>query len=104
MQTNFSATQLADPDMNASEKILRSCVHCGFCQATCPTYVLLGDELDSPRGRIYLMKEMLENNRPATATDVKPVSYTHLDVYKRQHVNSLLMTRRGSQGVGRCQI
>jgi glycolate oxidase iron-sulfur subunit len=73
MQTHFSAEQLADPDMRASEKILRTCVHCGFCTATCPTYVLLGDELDSPRGRIYLMKEMLENNRPATATDVKHI-------------------------------
>ncbi|HEY4806625.1 MAG TPA: 4Fe-4S dicluster domain-containing protein, partial [Roseiarcus sp.] len=66
MQTNFTAAQLADPDISASEKILRACVHCGFCTATCPTYVLLGDELDSPRGRIYLIKDMLENDRPAT--------------------------------------
>jgi glycolate oxidase iron-sulfur subunit len=49
MQTNFTAAQLADPDTSASEKILRACVHCGFCTATCPTYVLLGDELDRPR-------------------------------------------------------
>lgn len=67
MQTNFSLAQLADPDTAESEKIIRTCVHCGFCLATCPTYVLLGDELDSPRGRIYLMKEMLEKDRPATA-------------------------------------
>src|SRR6185437_13196997 len=66
MQTSFSLAQLLDPQTNASEKILRACVHCGFCTATCPTYVLLGDELDSPRGRIYLIKEMLENDRPAT--------------------------------------
>ena len=67
MQTNFSLTQLADAAMKESEKILRSCVHCGFCTATCPTYLLLGDELDSPRGRIYLIKEMLETGKPATA-------------------------------------
>jgi glycolate oxidase iron-sulfur subunit len=65
MQTNFSLAQLADPDIAVSEKILRSCVHCGFCTATCPTYLLLGDELDSPRGRIYLIKEMLEGDKPA---------------------------------------
>ena len=73
MQTNFSAAALADPDMAQSEKILRACVHCGFCTATCPTYTLLGDELDSPRGRIYLMKDMLEKNRPADARTVKHV-------------------------------
>lgn len=66
MQTNFSPAQLADPDIAEADKILRKCVHCGFCTATCPTYVLLGDELDSPRGRIYLIKDMLENARPAT--------------------------------------
>jgi glycolate dehydrogenase iron-sulfur subunit len=65
MQTNFTLAQLADPDIAVSEKILRSCVHCGFCTATCPTYVELGDELDSPRGRIYLIKDMLEDARPA---------------------------------------
>ncbi|MGL4974742.1 MAG: glycolate oxidase subunit GlcF [Bosea sp. (in: a-proteobacteria)] len=74
MQTNFSPAQLAsDPRMPASEKILRTCVHCGFCTATCPTYLLLGDELDSPRGRIYLIKDMLENGKPATAEVVKHV-------------------------------
>ncbi|HZF28236.1 MAG TPA: glycolate oxidase subunit GlcF [Gammaproteobacteria bacterium] len=73
MQTRFSTAQLANPDVAASEQILRKCVHCGFCTATCPTYVLLGDELDSPRGRIYLIKEMLENDRPATADVVKHV-------------------------------
>ncbi|HZP19638.1 MAG TPA: glycolate oxidase subunit GlcF [Bauldia sp.] len=67
MQTNFTLAQLADPEIATSEKILRSCVHCGFCTATCPTYVLLGDELDSPRGRIYLIKDMLENDKPANA-------------------------------------
>src|ERR1700680_980515 len=65
MQTNFTLAQLADPETAVAEKILRSCVHCGFCTATCPTYVLLGDELDSPRGRIYLIKDMLENDKPA---------------------------------------
>ncbi|HZS64487.1 MAG TPA: glycolate oxidase subunit GlcF [Xanthobacteraceae bacterium] len=73
MQTSFSLAQLADPRMAESEKILRACVHCGFCTATCPTYVLLGDELDSPRGRIYLIKEMLENDRAATAEVVKHI-------------------------------
>jgi glycolate oxidase iron-sulfur subunit len=67
MQTTFTLAQLADPDVAESEKILRACVHCGFCTATCPTYVLDGNELDSPRGRIYLIKDMLENDRPATA-------------------------------------
>ena len=73
MQTNFTLAQLADPDIAEANQILRACVHCGFCTATCPTYVLLGDELDSPRGRIYLIKEMLENDRPATAEVVKHV-------------------------------
>src|SRR5881396_1848489 len=74
MQTDFTLAQLADPDVAASEKILRACVHCGFCTATCPTYVLLGDELDSPRGRIYLLKNMLEQGGPVAAETV-----THID-------------------------
>ncbi len=103
MQTNFTAAQLADPDVGASEKILRACVHCGFCTATCPTYVLLGDELDSPRGRIYLIKEMLENDSPATPEVVKHidrclsclscmttcpsgVNYMHLVDHGRRHI------------------
>jgi len=73
MQTHFSFAQLADPDIRESDKILRACVHCGFCTATCPTYVLLGDELDSPRGRIYLIKDMLEQDKPATEQIVKHV-------------------------------
>ena len=73
MQTAFSEAQLADPDVRASESILRACVHCGFCTATCPTYVLLGDELDSPRGRIYLLKDMLENERTPSADVVKHI-------------------------------
>src|SRR5947208_5455719 len=74
MQTSFPLAQSADPDTAESEKILRSCVHCGFCTATCPTYVLLGDELDSPRGRIYLMQGMVGKVRPATSQVV-----THID-------------------------
>ncbi|HXO72763.1 MAG TPA: glycolate oxidase subunit GlcF [Bradyrhizobium sp.] len=73
MKTEFSLTQLADPDIAEADKILRACVHCGFCTATCPTYVLLGDELDSPRGRIYLIKEMLEKDKPPTAEVVKHI-------------------------------
>jgi glycolate oxidase iron-sulfur subunit len=73
MKTEFSLAQLADPDIAEANKILRACVHCGFCTATCPTYVLLGDELDSPRGRIYLIKEMLEKDRPPTQEVVKHI-------------------------------
>jgi len=73
MKTEFSAAQLADPNIAEADTILRKCVHCGFCTATCPTYVLLGDELDSPRGRIYLIKEMLEKDRPPTAEVVKHI-------------------------------
>src|SRR6266704_3347801 len=105
MQTNFSLGQLADPQTASSEKILRACVHCGFCTATCPTYVLLGDELDSPRGRIYLIKEMLEHDRPATSDVVKHIDrclsclacmttcpsgvhYMHLVDHARVHIES----------------
>jgi glycolate oxidase iron-sulfur subunit len=73
MQTNFTPDQLKDPAMASSEKILRTCVHCGFCTATCPTYLLLGDELDSPRGRIYLIKDMLESGKPASPEVVKHI-------------------------------
>jgi len=73
MQTHFTEAQKADPAIAEADKILRACVHCGFCTATCPTYVLLGDELDSPRGRIYLIKDMLEKDRPATPEVVKHI-------------------------------
>ncbi len=73
MQTSFTPDQLRDPDTAASNQVLRTCVHCGFCTATCPTFVLLGDELDSPRGRIYLIKGMLEQGRPATEEVVRHV-------------------------------
>src|SRR5258708_26251618 len=73
MQTLFTIAQLADPQVAESERILRTCVHCGFCTATCPTYVLDGDELDSPRGRIYLIKDMLEYDRPASPEVVKHI-------------------------------
>ncbi|WP_157219043.1 glycolate oxidase subunit GlcF [Flavisphingomonas formosensis] len=73
MRTEFSEAQLADPAMASSEGVIRKCVHCGFCTATCPTYVLLGDELDSPRGRIYLIKDMLEKERQPSAETVKHV-------------------------------
>ncbi|WP_457795804.1 glycolate oxidase subunit GlcF [Methylocystis sp. S23] len=103
MQTHFSLAALADPDMAQSEKILRACVHCGFCTATCPTYLLTGDELDSPRGRIYLIKEMLENERPADARTARhidrclsclscmttcpsSVHYMHLVDHARAHI------------------
>src|SRR3954462_11426760 len=103
MQTTFSLAQLADPHNASSEKILRACVHCGFCTATCPTYVLLGDELDSPRGRIYLIKEMLEQGRAASAIEAKHIDrclsclncmttcpsgvhYMHLVDHARAHV------------------
>lgn len=73
MQTFFSPAQLADPHIASSEAVIRKCVHCGFCTATCPTYVLLGDELDSPRGRISLIKDMLENERQPTKNMVKHI-------------------------------
>jgi glycolate oxidase iron-sulfur subunit len=74
MQTFFSPEQLRDPDTAEANGIIRSCVHCGFCTATCPTYQVLGDELDSPRGRIYLMKDMLEQGR-----DPDPATVLHID-------------------------
>jgi len=103
MQTTFTETQLRDPDTAESNRILRTCVHCGMCTATCPTFVLLGDELDSPRGRIYLIKDMLEAGRPATPEVVKHVDrclsclscmttcpsgvhYMHLVDHARRHI------------------
>ena len=103
METNFSQEQLKDQDNKSSEKIFRKCVHCGFCNATCPTYQLLGDELDGPRGRIYLIKDMLENNKPANEKIVKHidrclscyscmttcpsgVNYMHLIDHGRKHI------------------
>ncbi len=73
MQTLFSPEQLKDPATQRSNEVLRTCVHCGFCTATCPTYAVLGDELDSPRGRIYLIKDMLEKGRPADEKTVKHI-------------------------------
>ena len=75
MQTHFDAAQLEDPHIAGLEKILRSCVHCGFCTATCPTYVVGRDERDSPRGRIYLIKELLETGRAPNAYDVEPLDH-----------------------------
>jgi glycolate oxidase iron-sulfur subunit len=103
VQTHFSLALLSDPDNAQSEKILRACVHCGFCTATCPTYLLTGDELDSPRGRIYLIKEMLENGRTADARTARhidrclsclscmttcpsSVHYMHLVDHARAHI------------------
>ena len=103
MQTMFTAEQLRDPDTASSNQVLRTCVHCGMCTATCPTFVLLGDELDSPRGRIYLIKDMLESGRPATEEVVRHVdrclsclscmttcpsgvNYMHLVDHARRHI------------------
>lgn len=103
MQTSFTEAQLADADMASSNAVLRKCVHCGYCTATCPTYLLLGDELDSPRGRIYLMKEMLEKGGTPPAATVKHVdrclsclscmttcpsgvNYMHLVDHARAHI------------------
>ena len=103
MQTHFSPAQLENPQVAETDRILRACVHCGFCTATCPTYLLTGDELDGPRGRIYLARDMLEKNRPADATTVKHldrcltclscmttcpsgVHYMHLVDHARQHI------------------
>jgi len=103
MQTLFSAAQLGEPGIDVVNEALRKCVHCGFCTATCPTYVLKGDELDSPRGRIYLIKDMLEGDKPATEKVVKhvdrclsclscmttcpaSVNYMHLVDHARVHI------------------
>ena len=105
MQTSFTPEQLQDPGIARSNQILRACVHCGFCTATCPTYQVLGDELDSPRGRIYLIKEMLESGRPADAKTVKHIDrclsclacmttcpsgvhYMHLVDHARAHIEA----------------
>lgn len=103
MQTSFTQAQLRDPGTARANEILRACVHCGFCTATCPTYQILGDELDSPRGRIYMIKDMLEAGRPADARTVKHVDrclsclacmttcpsgvhYMHLVDHAREHI------------------
>ena len=75
MQTHFAPEKLADPEIAGLEKIIRSCVHCGFCTATCPTYVVGRDERDSPRGRIYLIKDLLETGRAPDAHDVEPLDH-----------------------------
>tara|TARA_B110000902_G_C14227733_1_gene557665 strand:- start:34 stop:1329 length:1296 start_codon:yes stop_codon:yes gene_type:complete len=103
MQTSFTKDQLKNKENKSSEEILRKCVHCGMCNATCPTYEILGDELDGPRGRIYLIKDMLENNKPANkkiskhidrclscyacmTTCPSGVNYMHLIDHGRKHV------------------
>ncbi len=105
MQTRFTPEQLRDPAVARSNEILRACVHCGFCTATCPTYAVLGDELDSPRGRIYLIKDMLESGRPADEKTVKHIDrclsclacmttcpsgvhYMHLVDHARAHIEA----------------
>ncbi|MCG6659155.1 glycolate oxidase subunit GlcF [Halomonas campisalis] len=77
MQTHFSQEALEQPHIREADRVLRSCVHCGFCNATCPTYQLLGDERDGPRGRIYLMKQMLEN--PDDSENLTAQTRLHLD-------------------------
>ena len=114
MKTSFSPLQLQDAHLRESEKILRSCVHCGFCTATCPTYLLEGDELDSPRGRIYLIKDMLEGGKPATPEVVKHIDrclsclscmttcpsgvhYMHLVDHARAHIEKTYARGKGDQ-------
>ena len=103
MQTNFTKKQLQDSNISSADGILRKCVHCGFCNATCPTYQIVGDELDGPRGRIYLIKDMLENDKPANEKITKHidrclscyscmttcpsgVNYMHLVDHARNHI------------------
>ena len=103
MQTNFTKKQLQDSNISSADGILRKCVHCGFCNATCPTYQIVGDELDGPRGRIYLIKDMLENDKPANEKIAKHidrclscyacmttcpsgVNYMHLVDHARNHI------------------
>ena len=114
METNFSVKQLDNQDNKSSEKILRKCVHCGFCNATCPTYNLLGDELDGPRGRIYLIKDMIEKNKPANEKIVKHidrclscyscmttcpsgVNYMHLIDHGRKHIEKTYKRKFGDR-------
>ena len=116
MQTNFTPEQLRDPGIQRANDILRSCVHCGFCTATCPTYQVLGDELDSPRGRIYLIKDMLEQGRAADAQTVKHVDrclsclacmstcpsgvhYMHLVDLAREHIENTYQRPLGDRAL-----
>ena len=105
MQTDFKNKELQDSETKSSEKIIRKCVHCGMCNATCPTYGISGDELEGPRGRIYLIKDMLEKNKPANKKIAKHidsclscyacmttcpsgVNYMHLIDHGRNHVEA----------------
>ena len=103
MQTSFTDKQLSDKDNKSSESIIRKCVHCGMCNATCPTFGVNGNELEGPRGRIYLIKDMLENKKPANKKIVQHidsclscyscmttcpsgVNYMHLIDHGRNHI------------------
>ncbi|NQV48438.1 MAG: glycolate oxidase subunit GlcF [Rhodospirillaceae bacterium] len=114
METSFSPEQMQDPAIVIANDILRKCVHCGFCTATCPTYVLLGDEADSPRGRIYMIKDMLEHDKPASKRVVKHidrclsclsctttcpsgVDYMHLVDHARVHIESTFIRPLGDR-------
>src|ERR1700751_801745 len=111
MQTLFTLAQLAASGVAESQGILRTCVPCGFCSATCPTYLLGGDELDSPRGRISLIKDMLEYERPPAPEVVKHIDrclsclacmtacpsgvhYMHLVDHARARIEAAHMRRR----------